>query len=91
MLLVSSNIGIGYFLYTRPHMKCANPSYRAAYSLFGTFLFNFGSVMMCAIAKSFLKVSSILRMSMAFGISASLLMLGYHYIDYVDSQVLGHS
>ncbi|KAL3876934.1 hypothetical protein ACJMK2_034714 [Sinanodonta woodiana] len=84
VLWFNAHIGIGLYLYQRPHLQRAPVKWRVVYSLFGTAIFNFGSVLFWGVCKTLMPESPILRF--LFGLSSGVLLLfvGKRYLDYID-------
>jgi len=86
-LWLNAHLGTGIYIFSREHMRKTTTYYRVVYSVFGSAIFNFGSVLLWAIAKKLLPRNDIARI--AFGLSSGLcfLSVGHEYLKFVDSQV----
>ncbi|XP_041363031.1 uncharacterized protein LOC121378781 [Gigantopelta aegis] len=88
-LWFNAHIGIGLYMFGRPHLQKASTQRRILYSVFGSFLFNFGSVLFWATCKSLLIQNPKLRTLFGFGSGFVLLYIGREYLHYIDkSQAL---
>ena len=83
---LQSHLGIGLYLYGSSHLREAPLNRRILYSVFGSFLFNFGSVLFWATCKSLLPDRSGLRALFGLASGFVLLYVGREYVDYVDCQ-----
>jgi len=84
VLLLNSHIGLGVYLYSRRHMQLAAHPWRIIYCVCGTVLFNFGSIMFCAVTKMLLP--RIDALCTVFGIASGALFLTIagRYLQFVD-------
>lgn len=80
----NSHVGLGLYLFGSSHLRDAPINRRILYSVFGSFLFNFGSVLFWATCKSLLSDRPGLRA--LFGLTSGFILLyvGKEYVDYVD-------
>lgn len=85
-LLFNAHLGSGLYLYSRDHMKLAPQYHRIMYSVYGSLVFNFGSVLLWAVTKALLPDSKVLRTIFALSTSICMLTIGKEYIDFVDSK-----
>lgn len=85
--LFNSHIGAGLFLYTRTHIKKAPVYNRVMYSVCGSILFNFGSILFWAATKAILPQKSFIRFIFAFTSSLAIMSIGRDYLQYVDKLV----
>ncbi|KAK3089848.1 hypothetical protein FSP39_007056 [Pinctada imbricata] len=83
-LWFNAHIGIGIYLFNRNHLKKVSTHKRILYSVFHTFIFNFGSVMFWATSKALLQNDSIIKAIFALTSGGALLMIGKSYLDHVD-------
>ncbi|XP_065352291.1 uncharacterized protein LOC135947380 [Cloeon dipterum] len=86
-LLACSTIGTGLYLYNRPHMQSAPTQFRLSYSVYGALLFNFGSLLLFAVAKSYLPENTNLATLVGLASCYSLVKVGTSYLDHIDSQL----
>ncbi|XP_076038687.1 uncharacterized protein LOC143023905 [Oratosquilla oratoria] len=83
--LTSSVVGSSLFLYSRPHMALAAPSDRLAFSVFGSLMFNLGSMLFWALGRTAAPESTAVRLIFGVATSAGALYLGHRYVTYIDS------
>lgn len=89
--LVLSSVGMATYLYDRPVFNVikAPKSRRLLWSLFGTWMFNFGSLLLWAICKEICPENKVVRAVMALSSCAGLVYVGTDYLQAVDSLRLG--
>lgn len=89
--LVLSSIGMATYLYNRPVFDVIRPpkSRRLLWSLFGTWMFNFGSLLLWAICKEICPENKVIRAAMVLSSSAGLVYIGRDYLQAVDRLRLG--
>lgn len=82
----NAHIGVGLYLFGSSHLRQAPINRRILYSVFGSFLFNFGSVLFWATCKSLLPDKP--GWKALFGLASGfvLLYVGKEYVDYVDGK-----
>lgn len=82
----NAHLGVGLYLFGSQHLRHAPVNRRILYSVFGSFLFNFGSVLFWATCKSLLPERPSLRA--VFGLLSGfvLLYVGREYVEFIDSQ-----
>ncbi|KAF4533559.1 hypothetical protein B566_EDAN001045 [Ephemera danica] len=104
MLLVSSMVGTGLYIYGRPHLQAAPTQAKFSYSMklieirrnklnffnentiaYGSLVFNFGSLLLFAVAKSYLPENSSVATLVGLASCYSLIKVGTSYLEYVDS------
>jgi len=87
MLFLNSHIGLGVYLYSRRHMRLAAQPWRIIYSVYGSVLFNLGTVMFCAVTKVVLPRIDAVRT--IFGIASGFMFLTVagQYLQFVDDSV----
>jgi hypothetical protein len=83
-LLFNSHIGIGLYLYTRPHIRLLPVYHRVMYSVYGAVLLNFGSILLWATTKSLVPDLPSIRCFLALTSSIGLLTIGREYLQFVD-------
>ncbi|KAL8565746.1 hypothetical protein ACOMHN_058381 [Nucella lapillus] len=81
---LSAHLGVGLYLYGSGHLRQAPVNRRVLYSVFASFLFNFGSVLFWATCKSFLPARPGLQATFGLASGFVLLYVGKEYVDYVD-------
>lgn len=86
-LWLNAHLGVGLYLFNKRHMKHAQMPYRVAYSVFGSVIFNFGSVLLWATCKSILPDNSSLKTLFGLISGCGLLFIGHKYVEFVDSKV----
>lgn len=86
-LLGTALIGTGSYIYTREHMKAAPNCVRIGYSIAVAVLFNFGSVLVWAVLRSFIPPNSALRTLAGVGSGLVAIKVGQNYLEFVDSQI----
>ncbi|KAK7502370.1 hypothetical protein BaRGS_00006323 [Batillaria attramentaria] len=82
----NAHIGVGLYLFGSVHLRQAPINRRILYSVFGSFLFNFGSVLFWATCKSLLPERPGLRALFGLVSGFVLLYVGKEYVDYIDSR-----
>ena len=83
-LLLNSHVGLGVYLYSRRHMQLAAHPWRLIYTVCGTVLFNFGSIMFCAATKVLLPRIDALRTVFGIASGALFLTIASQYLQFVD-------
>lgn len=89
--LVLSSIGIATYLYDRPVFDVMRPpkSKRLLWSLFGTWMFNFGSLLLWAICKEMCPKNTLIRAVLVLSSCAGVVYIGTDYLQAVDKLRLG--
>lgn len=85
MLLVTALFGSGCYLYSRSHLKNAKSSkVRYGYSVLGSIMFNFSSVLIWAILRSVLPEN--VALCSAAGLASSYVLVegAKNYLKFVD-------
>jgi hypothetical protein len=54
------------------------------FSIYGSAMFNFGTVLVMSIIRSIFPENEILRLGIGLSTSATLLLIGKRYINYID-------
>ncbi|KFB49652.1 AGAP012587-PA-like protein [Anopheles sinensis] len=87
-LLIHTIFGTTLYMYSRPHLKALPSNKRFAYSICGSVLFSFGSVLVWAVLRSAIPRNQ--GLSTALGLSSGLLIakLSYDYLENNDSQAV---
>jgi len=85
--LVLSGIGMSTYLYTRPVFDVMQQpkSKRVLWSLFGSWMFNFGSLLLWAICKEICPKNKVIRAVVALSSSAGLVYIARDYLRAVDT------
>uniref|UniRef100_A0A0N5A3P6 Uncharacterized protein n=1 Tax=Parastrongyloides trichosuri TaxID=131310 RepID=A0A0N5A3P6_PARTI len=89
-LMAASLVGSGLFLFYRPHL-CKTPTWsRVEYSVLGSVIYNFGSLLLAIFIKPFIpKKSSIaLKTTFAFGITTLLASRTLKYLNHIDEKTV---
>ncbi|CAF2406807.1 unnamed protein product [Rotaria sp. Silwood2] len=81
---VGSHVGVGIYLYISKHLRNADVFDRLLYSLYGSAMFNFGTVLVMSIIRSIFPDNDVLRLGVGLSSSAALLFIGRRYILYID-------
>ncbi|XP_013393478.1 uncharacterized protein LOC106161154 [Lingula anatina] len=84
---LKAHIGVGLYLYSRNVMKQADMYHRIAYSVFGSVIFNFGSVLLWGYSKLILPDNTAVRVLFGLSTAVALVAVGMDYIKFVDSKV----
>lgn len=89
--LALSGIGMGTYLFNRPVFRVIEPpsSKQFLWSAFGSWMFNFGSLLLWAICKETLPENKFLRAVLAVSSSAALIYVARDYLQAVDSLRFG--
>jgi len=90
-LMYQSHIGIGCYLFFRPHLRRLAPFHRVLFSTYGSVIFNFGSILFFASTRSILGsqvFNSFSRTVIGLSSAFTLFLVASEYIDYVDRLVL---
>ena len=88
-LLFNSHLGIGVYLFFRPHIRTLPSFHRVMFSVYGSVLFNFGSILLWLTTKSvILNISHSWWVRSIFAVSSAVAMLiiGREYVKYVDAR-----
>ncbi|KAL0277775.1 UNVERIFIED_CONTAM: hypothetical protein PYX00_004941 [Menopon gallinae] len=87
VLLVNSVIGIGCYVYSRPHLKLATDNSRFGFSAFGSMIFTFSSVLFWALLRSLLPEN--VAICSAVGVATSYIFVkgATNYLEFVDSKI----
>ncbi|XP_006819900.1 uncharacterized protein LOC102805977 [Saccoglossus kowalevskii] len=81
----NAQLGIGLYLYSRPSLQKASAYQRVRWTVYLTAMFNFGSVLLWATSKNLLPEKTFIRILFAISSSLCYLILGWQYLDFVDS------
>lgn len=89
--LVLSSFGIATYLYYRPVFEVMRPpkSRRILWSLFGTWMFNFGSLLLWAVCKEMCPKNKLIRAVLVLSSCAGVVYIGTDYLQAVDNLRLG--
>lgn len=87
-LLLHTILGSTLYMYSRPHLKSLPSNKRVAYSICGSVLFSFGSVLVWAVVRSAIPRNQ--GLTTALGLSSGVLIakLAYDYLENNDNQVV---
>ncbi|CAF1174094.1 unnamed protein product [Rotaria sordida] len=83
-LWFGSHAGVTMYLYTSKHLQSTNPFERLLYSIYGSTMFNFGTVLVMTLIRSIFPDKEALRLGIGLSISGGLLCIGQRYIHYID-------
>ncbi|XP_046584768.1 uncharacterized protein LOC124291739 [Haliotis rubra] len=86
-LWFQSHIGVGLYMFGSKHLQQVSVQRRILYSVFGSFLFNFGSVLFWATCKSLLFPQPVVRTIFGLGSGFVLLFIGREYVEYIDARL----
>ena len=86
-LWFNAHLGIGLYLYGRKHMRQGTTYQRVLFSVFGTVLFNFGSVLFWATTRALVLKNDILRSLFGVGTGIAMLFIGKEYLDFIDGNL----
>lgn len=88
VLLINSLFGSSLYIYGRPHLKQLPAKKRATYAAFGGALFSFGSVLVWAVVRSFVRSDqTTMSTILGLGSAAAVARVGYEYLNHIDSLV----
>ncbi|XP_074648843.1 uncharacterized protein LOC141904190 [Tubulanus polymorphus] len=87
-LWFNAHLGVGLYLYSRKHMITASAYQRIMYSIFGTVVFNFGSVLLWATTKALLPECVYMRSFFGLISGTSLLLIGKEYVAHLDKKCI---
>uniref|UniRef100_A0A915AD73 Uncharacterized protein n=1 Tax=Parascaris univalens TaxID=6257 RepID=A0A915AD73_PARUN len=85
-ILSTANLGVGFYVYFRPHLYRLDSWNRVQYSVFAAIMFNFGSLLAAVFIKALFpsKSNIALKSLVATALSWLLLSRGHHYLKYLD-------
>ena len=85
--LVVSGVGLSTYMFSRPVFDVMQPpkKKRVLWSLFGSWMFNFGSLLLWAICKEIFPKNKVLRAFVALSSSAGLVYIAKDYLHAVDA------
>lgn len=85
--LVLSGVGLSTYMFSRPVFDVMQPPQkkRVLWSLFGSWMFNFGSLLLWAICKEIFPKNKVLRAFVALSSSAGLVYIAKDYLHAVDA------
>ncbi|XP_058835243.1 uncharacterized protein LOC131692292 [Topomyia yanbarensis] len=87
-LLVHTLFGTTLYFYSRPHMAVVPSQRRVAYSICGSVLFSFGSVLVWAVLRSAVPRNQTLATVFGLSSGVALAKLAYDYLDSNDKQLV---
>jgi len=82
---LNAHIGAGLYLYSRRHIKRVSTQKAIFYSVFGSVLFNFGSIMLWAWERNLMPHSPVLRSALGLMSGGVMLYAAQDYLQYVDN------
>ncbi|KHN77109.1 hypothetical protein Tcan_06144 [Toxocara canis] len=87
-LLLTSHLGIGFYVYHRPHLNHLPPWTRVEYSVFASLIFNFGSLLLTVLVRTLFpqQTSAFLKMIFGIALSGFVLSRGHKYMSHIDSR-----
>ncbi|CAF1608724.1 unnamed protein product [Rotaria magnacalcarata] len=83
-LWCGSHVGITIYLYTSKHLRSIHTFERLLYSIYGSAMFNFGTVLIMTIVRSIFPDKEVLRLGLGLSLSGIILLVGQKYIHYID-------
>ncbi|XP_063445599.1 uncharacterized protein [Mytilus edulis] len=81
----NAHIGLGLYMYNQKHLQALSNRDRIMYSVFGTCIFNFGSVLLWATAKHVVPDVPVFRTLLGLASGAGLLYVGKRYLEHLNS------
>uniref|UniRef100_B8RIX1 Conserved insect protein n=1 Tax=Culex tarsalis TaxID=7177 RepID=B8RIX1_CULTA len=87
-LLVHTLLGTTLYFYSRPHMAVVPGQKRAAYSIVGSALFSFGSVLVWTVLRSAIPRNNTAATLLGLSSGVVLAKLTYDYLDSNDKLVV---
>ncbi|CAF1001781.1 unnamed protein product [Adineta steineri] len=84
ILLFGSHVGVTSYLYTSKHLRKADKFERLLYSVYGSAMFNFGTVLVMSLVRSIFPDNETLRLGIGLSTGAALLFIGRKYVNYID-------
>ncbi|XP_054774181.2 uncharacterized protein LOC129282278 [Lytechinus pictus] len=86
-LLFNAHLGVGLYIYSRPCLRTASVSHRVLFGLYGSAMFNFGSVLLFGTGKQVLVEDRLIGSVYAIFASLCFLCVGKYFFDFMDRQV----
>ncbi|KAH7702739.1 Protein C09G9.1 c [Aphelenchoides avenae] len=88
MILFSSYLGVGYYVFFRHHLHDLNPWDRVQFSAFSSVMFNLGSLRLAVLVKALLpeRLPTLPKSILAAGLSVFLMTCGVRYLAYLDDR-----
>ncbi|KAJ6645548.1 hypothetical protein Bhyg_00754 [Pseudolycoriella hygida] len=91
-LLIHTLCGTTLYVFSRPHLQSVEAKKRVAYSVLGSSMFTFGSILLWAIVRSATpKDNNALPTALGLATGFVVARLGYDYFSHVDSNVVAKS
>jgi len=91
-LIFNSHLGIGLYLYSRAHLRSCDPLAQTLFAVFGSLMFNFGSLMFWTLTSRLMDTSSksneLMRGAGSLLISFAFLKLGHSYVKFIDESIV---
>ncbi|CAF0730539.1 unnamed protein product [Adineta ricciae] len=83
-LWIGSHIGVGTYLCISKHLRNANVFDRLLFSLYGSAIFNLGTVLVMSIVRSIFPDNNALRLGVGLSSATAILLIGRRYVQYID-------
>lgn len=83
-LWLNAHIGVGLYVYTRPHLTAKSEKEKVVYSVFSSVLFNFGTVLLLATAKKLLPEHETTATLFGLATTGALFYIGKSYLNCID-------
>lgn len=87
--LFNAHLGVGLYLYNRRSIARAPLPLRILWSVYGSAMFNFGSVLLFSTGKLLLVNDRLIGTLYAIAASLSFLVIGKQYLEFVDRSIDG--
>lgn len=87
ILLLNTLVGAGCYIYSRPHIKSADRNSQIGFTVLGSVMFSFSSVLLWAILRSVLPEN--VAVCSAAGLASSYVLVqgATKYLVYVDNKI----
>ncbi|TMS39582.1 hypothetical protein L596_006082 [Steinernema carpocapsae] len=86
-ILFTSHLGAGFYLFFRPHLYAVPHWDRVQFSVFGSVMFNFGSLLLAVLVKPLIPAKSgFLKGLLGAALSSFLLWTAKKYVDHIDKR-----
>ncbi|KAL1459422.1 hypothetical protein WDU94_011404 [Cyamophila willieti] len=86
VFLFTSVVGSGLYIHGRKHLQGAPQQLQIMFSAYGSLLFSFGSVLIWAMMRKFLSHNKFLAIIAGLSSSATFILIGKEYLDYIDAR-----
>lgn len=87
--LFNSHLGVGLYLYSTRCLSRAPSHKRILWSVYGSAMFNFGSVLLFSTGKLLLVNDRLIGALYAAAASLSFLVIGKQYLEFIDNNIDG--